>query len=268
MPSPFPGMDPYLEDPVLWQGVHQGIIGAARAVLNTVLPMGYVADIGERVYILEPGRSIYPDVAVFEQPPPPATGQRGAPGTAVATPSDPPWVLTVEPAEIREVFIKIVPVGRESHVVTVIEVLSPSNKTAGSEGRELYLTKQREVLASQTHLIEIDLLRSGEHTVAPPRAHLLGKGAWDYLAVLHRGGQGRRYEIWTMTVRERLRRILVPLADGDADVVLDLQALFDRCYEEGAYARRIDYRRDPAPPLRDEDALWADALLRARGLRP
>src|ERR1051326_1704496 len=123
MPGPFPGMDPYLEDPVLWQGVHLGLIGVARATLNQLLPPGYVADIGERLYVLEPGRSIYPDVAVFEQPVAQASVQQRA-GTAVAAPSDPPWVLIVEPIEVREVFVKILPVGQERRIVTVIEVLS------------------------------------------------------------------------------------------------------------------------------------------------
>jgi hypothetical protein len=186
---------------------------------------------------------------------------------AVAVESDPFWVLTVEPVEIREVFIEILSVADESRVVTVIEVLSPSNKTEDSHGRRLYLTKQQEVLESQTHLIEIDLLRQGEHTIAPPWELLLRKGLWNYLVSLHRGGQGERYEVWPITLRQRLPRILVPLADGDPDVVLDLQGVFNRCYDEGAYIRRLDYRRELPTPLEDDDAEWADALLRERGRR-
>jgi len=265
MPSPFPGMDPYLENPVLWPGVHQGLVTYIRAALNAVLPPGYVADIGERVYIVQPERSVYPDVVVLEQPLT-QTG-RGSGGAATAVASDPPLVLTYEPVEIREVFVEILPVGEESRVVTVIEVLSYSNKTPGHEGRKLYLTKQREILESQTHLLEIDLLRTGEHTVAVSREQLLKKCRWDYLVCLHRGGHGNRFEVWPITIRQRLPRILVPLADGDPDVVLDLQAVFDRCYDEGAYARRIDYRRDPPIPLEGEDAEWADKLLREKGLR-
>ena len=269
MPSPFPGMDPYLENPVLWPGVHQGLITYIRAALNAVLPPRYVADIGERVYIVQPERSVYPDVVVLEHPitqPQTEQGSRGT-TTAVAIASDPPLVLTYEPVEIREVFVEILPVGEESRVVTVIEVLSYSDKTPGHEGRKLYLTKQQEILKSQTHLIEIDLLRTGENTVAVSREQLLKKCKWDYLVCLHRGGEGNRFEVWPITVRQRLPRIHVPLADGDPDVVLDLQAVFDRCYDEGAYARRIDYRRDPPIPLEGEDAEWADKLLREKGLR-
>lgn len=267
MPSPFPGMDPYLEEPILWSGVHQGLIGCLRATLNASLPPGYVADVGERLYVVQPQRGIYPDVVIVEYPPPQSVMEQGTGGTAVAV-ADPPLVLIVEPEEVREVFIEILSLREGERVVTEIEVFSPSNKTAGSEGRQLYLTKQREILASQTHLIEIDLLRQGEHTIAVPREALLQRGIqWNYLVCLHRGGEGRRYEVWPITVRRRLPRISVPLADADPDVVLDLQSVFNRCYDEGAYARRLDYRREPPMPLESDDAEWATTLLRERGLR-
>lgn len=269
MPSPFPGMDPYLEDPVLWPGVHQGLITYARAELNRVLPTGYVADIGERLYILQPGgeRSIYPDVLVLEQLPT-SRGQESGLAESVAAVADPPLLVTIEPVEMREVFIQILSLREANRVVTVIEILSPANKTANSEGRQLYLTKQRELLESQTHLIEIDLLRQGEHTVAVTREALLQRGIrWDYLVCLHRGGQGARYEVWPIRVRQRLPRIHVPLSEGDPDIVLDLQAVFNRCYDEGAYARLVNYRKEPPVPLQSEDAEWATALLRERGLR-
>ena len=275
MPSPFPGMNPYLEHPALWPGVHQGLIGCMRATLNEMLSPRYVADIGERLYVVQPERDIYPDVVVLEHPSSETPREQSAGGTAVAAvargvevvASDPPWVMTVEPVEMREVFIEILSVVGEERVVTVIEVLSPSNKTKGSEGRELYVTKQRELLGSQTHVIEIDLLREGAHTVAAPRGHLLRRGKWDYLVCLHRGGQGGRYEVWAVPLRQKLPRICVPLADGDPDAVLDLQEAFSRCYDEGAYARRLDYRGDPPEPLQPDAAAWADALLRERGLR-
>jgi hypothetical protein len=258
-------MDPYLEHPALWPGVHQALITYATEALNAILPPRYVASINEQLYVVQPERGIYPDVLVLEHPSIGRPMAQGAGGTAVAI--DPPWVLTLEPIEMREVFIEILPVADESRVVTVIEVLNPSNKTAGSEGRRLYLIKQREVLDSQTHLIEIDLLRQGEHTVAVPRESLRKTGQWDSLVCLHRGGQGRRFEVRAVPLRQRLPCIGVPLADSDADVALDLQAVFNRCYDASGYARRLDYRRQPPVPLRDEDARWAEALLHERGLR-
>jgi hypothetical protein len=260
-------MDPYLEHPTLWPGVHQRLITYLGDALNALLPPHYVADIGERLYVVQPERSIYPDVVVVEPPAAAFRPERGTGGTTVVLHSDPPWVLTVEPIEQREVFIEILSVGDTSRVVTIIEVLSPSNKTAGSEGRQLYLTKQHEILQSATHLLEIDLLHYGEHTVAAPRVSLTEMGTWTYLVCLHRGGQGGRYEVWATTLRQRLPRIRVPLAAGDADVVLDLQAVFDRCYDEGAYARRLDYRRDPSTPLVQHELAWAATLLREQGRR-
>jgi hypothetical protein len=261
-------MDPYLEHPALWPGVHQGIIASARAMLNATLPPQYVADIGERLYVVQPERSIYPDVVVVEHPAfgMPTASQETSTSTALV--SDPPWVLTLPVAEIREVFIEIVAIADASLVVTAIEVLSPSNKMANSPGRQLYLDKQRQILQSQTHLIEIDLLRSGDHTVAAPHEELIRWGPWDYLVSLHRGGnKGERYEVWGIPLRQRLPRIRVPLLGNDPDVVLDLQAVFDRCYEEGAYTRRLDYRHESVPPLAHNEVTWADTVLRQRGLR-
>ncbi|MBI3944402.1 MAG: DUF4058 family protein [Armatimonadetes bacterium] len=148
-----------------------------RGALNRDLPERYVADIGERVYIVEPRRNIRTDVAVFEQPR--RDTRRG--GTGVLERSAPTWVIEVAPAEVREVFVQILPAGDASRVITVVDVLSPSNKTPGNPGVDLYLQKQTDVLRSETHLVEIDLLRSGEHTVAVPLASLRAAGDWDYL---------------------------------------------------------------------------------------
>jgi hypothetical protein len=258
-------MDPYFEHPTLWTGVQQGVIAAMRSALNQTLPAGYVADIGGRVYVVRSERSIYPDVAVKRYPSP--SPEPGLSGVVSPVGCDPSWVLPVEVSEVRDVFLEILSTYDTSRVVTAIEFLSPTNKAPGSEGRQLYLTKQGELLTSQTHLIEIDLLRQGEHTVAAPRERLLELGTWDYLVTLHPHETPEHYEVWPIHLRQRLPRIRVPLTGDDPDVVLDLQETFDRCYEEGAYARRIDYRRDPPVPLSPEDAEWASALLRERGLR-
>lgn len=266
MPSPFPGMDPYLEHPALWPGVHQRLITYMGDALTALLPPRYVANINERLYIDAPDRDIDPDASVLERSNPPAPIPPGGETTAALV-TDPPWVVAMAPDEIREGFIEILPAGDEGRVITVIELLSPSNKTAGSHGRQLYREKQRQVLASPTHLLEIDLLRRGRHTVAAPRNRLIRRGPYDYLVSLARGGQRDRCEVWGSPLRQRLPRIAVPLAGGDPDVVLDLQPLFGRCYDAGGYALRLDYRREPSPLLPRADAEWADALLRERGLR-
>lgn len=263
MPSPFPGMDPYLEDPVLFPGLHQSLITFIRGALNRVLPGTYVADIGERLYVVEPGRNVLPDVMVFRDTSAPP---RRSGGVAVAEKAAPPWVFDIEPVEVREVFVQVVLIGRPVRVVTAIEVLSPTNKAPGTTGRERYLTKQAEVLESGTHLVEIDLLRRGEHTVATPLETLLSAGRWDYLVSRHRAGTGR-FEVWPILLRDRLPSIRIPLAGDDPDVIVDLQPLFDRCYDEGPYSRWLDYTQEPAVPLSPDDAVWANALLHEKGLR-
>ena len=264
MPSPFPGMDPYLENSALWPGLHQLLIARVLIALNSTLPRKYVANITERVYVLQTGRDIYPDVAVLEHPFPAAEESHG--GVAVAPVGDPPFVVEVEAVEVHEPFIEILPVADQSRVVTIIEILSPTNKEGGT-GRELYLSKQREALRSQAHFLEIDLLHGGQHTVAAPLNHLLLRGSWHSVVCLHRARQGTRFEVWPIPLEQRLPRIRVPLEGDDPDASLDVQELFSRCYDEAAYQRRINYQEDPPVRLSPAAGQWADALLRERGLR-
>jgi hypothetical protein len=171
-------------------------------------------------------------------------------------------------SETRQRYIDVVVVGAPGRVVTTVEVLSPANKRPGA-GREEYLRKQAATLDSDTHLLEIDLLRDGEYAVAAPASGILREhGPWHYAVSLHRAGQGDLFEAWARTVRQRLpRELRVPLDDGRPDVLLDLQAALDRAYDEGRFAEGIDYATDPVPPLPPEDAAWADALLKEKGLR-
>src|ERR1700677_78388 len=160
MPSPFPGMDPYLEDPRLWPGIHQRLITYLGDTLTALLPHGYIANIGERLYVEEIKRDIYPDGAILKRARrrQPRRGKHHA--VAVAEP-DPPWVIQEWGSDpIRETFIEILPIGDEKRVITILEILSPTNKAAGTVGRRQYLAKQELVLASASHLVEIDLLRA------------------------------------------------------------------------------------------------------------
>jgi hypothetical protein len=260
-------MDPYLEDPVRWTGVHHIFITFIGTTLNTLLPARYVARVQERLYVVEPDREIYPDVWLQKQSGKPSRG-RGGGATAVAQECDPYLEIEVGPEEVQEGFVEIVPVADQVQVVTTIEVLSPTNKLAGTEGRHLYRTKQREVLAGPAHLLEIDLLRQGKHTVAsPPPDRLARRGPYDYLVCLSRSDQRGCCQIWKFTLRQRLPRVLVPLAGDDPDVVLDLQTVFNRVYDEGRYAQQLNYRLDPTVPLTALDARWAGALLCEKGLR-
>ena len=97
-------------------------------------------------------------------------------------------------------------------------------------------------------------LRGSEHVVAPPKEELCARGNWDYLVSLHRGGEEQHYEVWPFTVRDSLPRFRVPLTGIDPDVVLDLQAVVARTYEEGGYAKRLAYGRTPPKPLEEDDS--------------
>ena len=147
----FPGMDPYLEDPQIWPGVHASFVVYLRDHLLPSLRPRYIAAVEERVYVEGPDREIIPDVWLRQMYP-----QAPVAATAVAD-EDAPVVVEVEPLEIHEPYVTILDSRSGKRVVTVIEVVSPSNKYAGP-GRRSYVAKQQEVLTSDTHLVEIDLL--------------------------------------------------------------------------------------------------------------
>ena len=160
--------------------------------------------------------------------------------------------------------------ARESseRVVATIEVLSPTNKTPGPRGRQLYLDKQREVLDSDIHLIELDLLRGGTHTTAVPLEQLRKKAPpYDYHVCVHPFDELGKFLVYTVTLEQRLPEIAIPLLPGDGNVRVELQAVFDRCYDAGPYRRRVAY--DPArmaPALRPEQAEWVARVLKEKDL--
>jgi hypothetical protein len=253
MPSPFPGMDPYLEHPAIWRGVHASFITYGRDHLQAQLGESYYVAIDERVYIEEPDRSIYPDLAVMKQ-------SRRPRGGAKASAADRPVVLLVEGTEVKEGFLEIRDVAQGHRVLCVIEVLSPTNKRRGP-GRKLYVRKQAEVLASRAHLVEIDFLRGGMPTVALPRSL---QGPDPYRVVVSRATARNERELYAFDLRDRLPRVAVPVDAHHADLVLDLPAVMAEVYEKGVYARRLDYSQDPVPPFRAKDASWARERIAGR----
>jgi hypothetical protein len=168
--------------------------------------------------------------------------------------------------EIRQGYLEIRE-ERGGRVVTVIDVISPANKAVRSRAYQKYLHKQADVLASDANLIEIDLLRRGAHVLAVPESRLECVRPFDYLVCGHRAARHGKYQLYPRTVRQPLPRVGVPLRAEDGEVVLDLQTVFQRCYDGAPYARLIDYRSEPLTPMSPADAVWADALLREKGLR-
>ena len=258
----FPGMDPYLENPAFWPGVHNALLIYMRDQLRPLLRPRYIASVEERVFVEGPDRDVIPDVWIRRNRP----GQAGEGGVAVLQ-ADAPVEVRVDPLEVHQSYVQILDLASGQTIVTVIEVVSPSNKYAGP-GRDSYRAKQRDVLSSDAHLVEIDLLRTGPHVLAVPEWAARGRGPYEYLACVNRSGRLRdRYELYPRRLRDRLPRLRLPLADGDPDVVLDIPAVLARTHEAGDYRDRIDYRRACVPPLPPEDQAWADELI-LRGSRP
>ncbi len=257
MAIPFPGMDPYFEDHQIWTGVHARLIVYLGDHLQSQLRPRYVAAVEERVYLEGPERDVIPDIWVRQNRP-------GAPMVATAlVEADAPLLVQIPELEIHEAYLNILDRQSGMRVVTVIEALSPSNKYAGP-GHKLYRAKQREVLESTSHLVEVDLLRTGPHVLAVPEWLARGKGPYVYLVGVNRAeGLRGRFELYPRGLRQRLPRVRVPLAGGDPDAVLDLQAVLERTYAEGAYGDRIDYSRPCQPPLSPEDQAWAEERGRA-----
>lgn len=148
-------------------------------------------------------------------------------------------------------------------LVTVIEILSPSNKRTNHDDGQEYRRKRRELFRSSVHLLEIDLLRAGDRM---PLAEPVPEAP--YYVMLSREECRPGVHVWPIQLQDRLPQVPVPLLEGDSDVVLDLGAAVASVYERGAFERRLDYSVAPPPPaLPDADAAWIDALLREQGRR-
>lgn len=267
MPSPFPGMDPYLED--YWADVHTSVCTDARNQLAPQLPEDLYARLEEYLAVesgIEEARGKrVPDVKVAERAGNGSSAAQGKGGVAVAVaePIEIPLVAD-EPVTLRS--IRIFDRTTGNRVVTAIEVLSPANKL-GEAGRADYRRKQHELLEGDVSLVEIDLLRAGGHVLVPPLWSFPPECRGPYRISVVRSWRPRRAQVYRVSLRERLPAIRIPLRPTDPDVVLDLQPLIDRAYDFGAYDRNISYRDDPVAPLQGADAAWADALLREQGKR-
>ena len=259
--SPFPGMDPYLEGE-LWQEFHDTFAHQTRGQLLPLLPPKYVALLSKRYVVDRAGlgifglplpRVIYPDVHVVR---PPAVKETAASPYTVAAP---PVVELVNlfPLEVPLLSVEIRDVA-ERRLVTVIEILSPVNKRG--DGFREYVERRTELLQTQTHLLEIDLLRGGR------RLQLTGGELppASYYVFLSRFTRRPVSEVWTIGLREPLPTVPVPLLPPDPDVPLQLQAAVEACFGLVGYERLLDYTQPPPPPALDADELaWVRAGVEA-----
>ena len=254
MPTPFPGMDPYLEQPAIWPDLHNSLIVALRDDLAPRLRPRYYVSIEERTYTVEPGDLLLTgraDVAIVG----PA---RSAPAPERAE-SGGVMVLVEMPDQTRETYLEVRSATGE--VITLVEILSPTNKRPG-EGRGLYLRKRRSVLDTFTHLVEIDLLRAGEPM--PVRGWA---GQSDYRMLISRGNRRPRALLLPFDVRQAIPSFVLPLQPNDTEPTVDLGQLLHALYDRSGYDLRLNYRAEADPPLIGDDAVWAAGVLHEAGLR-
>ena len=272
MANPFPGMNPYLENTFTWQGFHNAFVAFLCEAVQPLLPRNYVATVELRVYVdqdadyLTGRRTTEPRIPDLEV----TTRRVGTlhPASQQIAPTDAPlrgtWI-DVLGLEHREAYLEIITLP-ERQVVTSVELLSPTNK-GDSTGFKAYKTKQRETLDAAINLVEIDLLRGGRHTLAVPPGAVEHLRPFACMVCSYRAVKPWGFEVFARSLRETLPAITLPLLPESPEVEVDLQAVFTRTHNAGAFDRLLDYNREPTPPLAPEDAAWADALLREAGLR-
>lgn len=264
MPSPFPGMDPYLEG-YLWPDVHSALASKIRQYLVPLLRPKYIARL--EVYLTEdpcPEGEVgilYPDVEVLE------TVRSGTPGgtkpgleAAAPASTSPNTTATITPPTLALPLLRSVPVRlttveirdvAHNRLVTSIEILSPVNKR--EPGLAAYRQKCQRLYAAKVHLLELDLLRRGTRPFAQPRLPQV-----PYCMALTRA-QAQTIELWPVELSQPLPTLPVPLAEPDLDVPLPLQPILAAVYEEAAYDLSLDYTQPPPPPSLSVDELrWID----------
>jgi len=261
MPNPFPGMNPYLESPDFWPQVHHLLISSIFESLVPQLLPRYIVDIEKRVYEISGENSLLvgiPDVTVQRSP-----IQTNPNSSNIAVAAPPVTALKVRlpvPVEFREAYLEVRDTETRE-VVTVIEVLSPANKRPG-KGREMYEEKREKVFGSRTQMVEIDLLRSYQ-----PLPVFGNDIEANYRILISRANQKPLADLYLFNLPNMIPQFPLPLRPGDAEPIVDLQALLNGVYDRAAYDFRIDYTTEPVPALSEPDAIWADAWLRETGLR-
>src|SRR6266851_1049713 len=203
MPSPFPGMDPYLEEDAFWPAFHHHLVMSLYQLLLPGLADRYRARVSQRHYATEQ--------VLF---------------------------TSIQRDEHQEEYIEIRQ-RSDGRLVTLLDIASPTNKTA-ERGRRVYLDKRDEAKRLHANLVEIDLVLQGQPLLEYSRD---GLPDWDYAVTVSRARQPERFEIYTATLQKKLPRFRLPLASDDRDTVVDLHTTFTRSYDQGGFANKIDYQR-------------------------
>lgn len=244
MPSPFPGMDPYLEDPALWPDFHQRFLNCWSEFLADALPDSYEVRIDEAVTVSvlteDELRIVRPDLAITSRSADP-TWSGKSPGTAGGVAVEPVLVPQAIFDEVHEPRIHIMH-RPDRELVTVIELLSPANKRGA--GAVQYQAKRNTLLTQPVHMIELDLLVGGQRPrllKEPPKS--------DYCALITRVPHHELCEYYGWNLADPLPQLPIPLRSGEPDCVSDLPAIFRLTYERGRYSRSVRYDLPPVAPL-------------------
>lgn len=255
MQSPFPGMDPFLEPH--WVDVHSSLVVGARDELNQLLPEDLVARSEERVAVEseDVDRQVGRDVRVFS--PSKADPEEGPGGVVLQA----PFKLLLQDDPVIERFIRII--DEAGQLVTVLEFIRPTNKRP--PGLDAFRQKRSELLDANVHVIEIDLIRAGDWRGLMRPERCPAKGLSLYRVTIRTSGMRRCGYLFPIHLPEPLPEIPVPLRPADPPLGLKLQPLLDRAYQNGRYGRTLDYRRPLDPPLVGDDAVQAEAILKAGG---
>ena len=261
MPSPFPGMDPYLEHPDFWPEVHNRLIVAIADFLVPQVRPKYRVAIEKRIYEITPNNGDnslligIPDIAINRQS---TELEPSQPQIAVASPNVKPIMVTLPmPEQIKQSYLEIRDLAT-GQVITAIELLSPVNKRTGA-GRQAYLKKRQNILGSLTHLVEIDLLRGWSPMP------MQNQQQSDYRLLVSREAHRPKAELYAFNLRTPIPEISLPLRAEDTEPVVALQTLLNQVYDHSGYDYVLDYNRPTNPPLSEEDSNWASELLHHQG---
>ena len=264
MPSPFPGMDPWLESPGVFPDIHDALIFLLREAMNGVLPAGYRARGANRIW-MEEDHQREPDVSLVRPPAWEATGG----GLAVEAFTRVGMLdvqATVLPDPVEERYLEI-RTSAGDRLVTAVEILSRKNKTPGNAGRGHYRQKQSEYRTNGINLVEVDLLRAGAHTTAIPLGELRQRaGPFDYHVCVTAASAPGHFFVAPFRLADPLPTIAIPLEGGTEPVSIDLQPLFNRAYDTGRYTPSDYLNQQPEPPLTADQQAWAADILRAKGV--
>lgn len=256
MPSPFPGMDPYLDNPEIWSEVHHWLLtGIAEFLVGQLRPKYRVA-VEKRIYQTTDETSLLvgiSDVIVAKAISTPTS--RAVSSTAIASPPQPFTVNLPMPEEVRESYLEVREVGT-GEVITTIEVLSPKNKRSG-EGRNAYEIKRRRILGSLTHLVEIDLLRAGT-----PMTILNPAISSQYRILVSRSNCRPSADLYAFNLPDPIPSFSLPLKHQDSEPLVDLQTILQSIYDRAGFDLAINYDRPAVPPLTVEDLAWAEDILK------